>query len=132
MHYHVYNRGARQEAVFHCKQDYFVFRKIIRQEAMKRFPKIKMLAYCLMPNHYHLLVYQENIRDITDYMRSVGMRYSHFYKRKYYHHGRLFESSYRAKHLPKPKDVGRILNYILANPIKAGLERWSYVGKDEL
>jgi len=131
-HYHVYNRGARQEVVFHNKQDFQVFRKIIRQEEMKRFPDIQLKAFCLMPNHYHMLIYQEKEREIVGYMRSIGMRYSHYYRRKYYHRGRLFESSYRAIHLLKAKDVGRIRNYILANPIKAGLSRWSYVSQERL
>jgi len=132
MHYHAYNRGARQEVIFHDRNDFVTFKRILRQEENKRSAQLILKAFCILPNHFHLLIYQEKERAIISYMTSISMRYTHYYRRKYYHHGRLFESAYKAILLPKEKDVGRVLNYILSNPTKAGLKRWSYVGRERL
>lgn len=131
MHYHVYNRGARQEVIFHDQYDFVHFRWLLFDEERKRHPNLRIRCYCLMPNHYHLLIYQEKSREIVRFMRVLAMRYGNYYRRKYYHHGRLFESTYKALCLPKPLDVGRVTNHILSNPAKKGLVRWPYFGKTE-
>lgn len=129
MSYHVYNRGARQEVIFHDKYDFICFRRILFGEADKREPHLTLEYYCILPNHYHLLINQQKSREIVSYQSSIALRYGRYYRKKYYHHGRLFESSYKAICLPHQHDINRTIDYILSNPAKKGYLSWPYFGK---
>jgi len=128
-YYHVYNRGARRTNIFSQPKDYWRFRSIARS-ALRRFSGIKILSFALMHNHYHLLIYQENIDDMTRFMKTITQRYVLFFNAKYKQSGRLFESCYKARLLEEDNDVDTCQKYILNNPVDEGYSNWQHSGLD--
>jgi putative transposase len=129
-YYHVYNRGAFKNTIFKKKEDYWVFREIIRRKLKKMAGKITITPFCLLPTHFHFLLFQQGIHDMESFMRSVMTSYSRYYCKKYGHSGHLCEGPYKAILLPTPHDRQRIRKYILANPIEAGHFNWKHVGDE--
>lgn len=95
-YYHIFNRGVNRRDIFKDKNDYAVFLNLIKRylspEPIKdkqgrEYPsynnQIKLLAYCLMPNHYHLLVLQSDKEAMTKLMKSVCTAYTMYFNKKY-------------------------------------------------
>lgn len=127
-YYHIYNRGANKAPVFFEAADYKFFLSLIRRELKRR--KIFIKAYCLLPNHFHLLVFQQHEREITKLMRSIGICYSAFLRRKYDHSGQVFQGVYKAVLKTSEQKIRSTESYILSNPLNAGYEFWPYVGRN--
>lgn len=128
-YYHVYARGVNKQEIFLDADDYKFFlsllkRYLSRSEASSRrgvqYPKlyegIQLLAYCLMTNHFHLLVYQINEQGMMQLMRRVMTSYSGYFNRKYSRRGPLFESRYRASRINNETYLLHISRYIHLNP----------------
>lgn len=130
-YYHIYNRGAHRDIVFRESKDYWVFRKIIRATLAKSEyeNKVYIRSFCILPNHYHLLIYQQEAWAISRFMKSVGIRYARYFNQKYHLSGQVFEREYQCKYLPSEEDVLRIERYILNNPLYSNLHNWSHVGQ---
>jgi len=136
-YYHVFNHAANGGNLFIDNNDYWVFRRIARQEIEKRNlmsevsdPQILIDTFCCLPTHYHFLIYQADENQIRSFMKSLGVRYAMYLNRKYNRRGRLFEDSFKAIHLPTPQDVERVRKYILDNPINKGYLSWKHVGRN--
>ena len=130
-YYHVYARGASRQEIFLQPQDYYVFLELfrryladeeIRDSAGIPYDKlsddIELLAYCLMPNHFHLLVYQVNKGAMQRLMRGVMTGYSRYFNKKYKRSGGLFESRYKASRVSNDIYLLHISRYIHLNPKK--------------
>lgn len=126
-YYHVYNRGAQGVDIFRDGNDYWIFRKTARK--LQTIFGVRIDTFTLLPNHYHLLPYQEKPRAISKFMHSLGLRYTLYFNRKYHKSGRLCEERYKAVHLPSAEDVERVRKYILDNPINKGYLNWKHVGR---
>ena len=117
--YHFYNRGHSRAYIFREDQNYlFVIRKI--KEYTKLF-NLSMIAYCLMPNHYHFLVRQDGDSPAGLLPQRVFNSYSKAYNKGYDHHGTLFESPYQVKLIEKDSHLLHLCRYIHGNPQKDGL-----------
>lgn len=141
--YHIYNRGVEKRTIFKDKQDYAVFlgylkeylsppqdkEKLIKQFTLKgesfkglpRQPKnysneIDLLAYCLMPNHFHLLIKQNSDRAIENFMRSLLTRYSVYFNKRYDRVGSLFQGPYKAVLVNEESYLLHLSRYIHLNP----------------
>ena len=110
-YYHVYNRGVAKQKVFLDEQDYKVFLSYLKvylsplDKNDKTFPShklknyfesIKLLAYCLMPNHFHFLIWQKEVDTLTSFMRAVMIKYSMFFNKKYHRVGPVFQGKFKA------------------------------------
>jgi putative transposase len=128
-YYHVYARGASKQKVFLEAADYHYFLGLFerylssRQKISKSgepYPhfkdRIKLIAYCLMTNHFHLLIYQESLNDMRDFMKSVMTSYSRHFNLKYKRSGSLFESRYKASRIDSNQYLDHISRYIHLNP----------------
>lgn len=115
-YYHIYNRGVEKRAIFLTPEDYKKFLHFLKESITRT--EVCMVSYCLMHNHYHLLVYQQNPRDITKLMRSVGTKYSSNFNYKYDRVGCLFQSSYRARIIKSEEDLLATSAYIHNNPYR--------------
>ncbi len=136
--YHVYNRGAHKEKIFIDVQDKRKFMEIlaryldpetssIRSDGVpyEKSP-VKLAAYCLMRNHFHLLLYQnDNITDIQEFMSSVTTAYSMYYNLRHKKSGRLFEGPYQAAYIDNDSYLMHITRYIHLNPATYKTYRWS-------
>lgn len=127
--YHIYNRGVYHQPLFKTDRDYATFLNIIKRHLSKKvvydsvrrpFPHlrqdIELLAYCLMPNHVHLLVHNNSDDGITKLMRSVMTAYSMYFNRVHRRTGVLFESSYKAVLIRDEAYLWHISRYIHLNP----------------
>lgn len=130
--YHVYNRGVAKQAIFLNEQDYKVFlsylkiylskkdelQKIAPTRQLKNFfEEFILLAYCLMPNHFHMLVWQKNQRTIANFMRSIGTKYSRYFNKKYHRVGPVFQSRYKAVLVKTENQFIYLSKYIHRNPL---------------
>jgi len=126
---HVYARGHSKHKIFIDEQDYIVFLNLLDRylspEEVKDpygvpypnfFNKVELLAYCLMPNHIHLLVYVRQPGAMGKCMRSIMTSYSRYFNKKYSRSGSLFESRYKASMISDRAYLEHITRYIHLNP----------------
>jgi REP element-mobilizing transposase RayT len=126
--YHLYNRGNRKAEVFHDRQDYLYFLRQLRKYLLE-FP-VTLIAYCLMPNHYYLMVRQDGDNAISEMMQALGTSLSKTYNEKYGTVGSLFQGKFRDEHVGDNGYLMFLARYIHRNPIKAKLcaapEDWEF------
>ncbi len=132
-YYHIYNRGARRLTLFHENDNYiFVLNRI--KKYLQRFD-LAMIAYCLMPNHYHLLIRQNSEHAAGLLPQRVFNSYSKAYNKRYNHSGTLFEGRFKAKAVDSDAYLLHLCRYIHANPVKHKfcneLEEWPYSNYQE-
>jgi putative transposase len=119
MYYHIYNRGAHQTSIFHEPTNYlYVIGKM--KEYARKF-HLAVIAYCLMPTHYHICARQDGEEPAGKLPQFVFNSYSKAYNLKYSHSGTLFEGRFRAKLIKTKSHLLHICRYIHGNPVKDGL-----------
>ncbi len=127
--YHVYNRGVEKRVIFLDDQDYTVFLGILkkyltgerandinRHQFNNLAHELDLLAYCLMPNHFHLLFYQHTPDAITKMMRRLMTSYAMYFNNRYNRVGTLFQGRYKASHINADSYLHHISRYIHLNP----------------
>lgn len=126
--YHVMLRGNNKQRIFRNDVDYQKFLEVL--QITKELSGYKLLAYCLMPNHVHLLIKVEGEPPERIFKR-IGARFVTWYNKKYERVGHLFQGRYRSEPVEDERYFLTVLRYIIQNPMKAGLEkrpgsyRWS-------
>ncbi len=118
--YHVMNRGRRRENIFLDSKDYQTFIELL-QETDERW-NIKIAAYCLMSNHYHLLVHTP-AGNLSRCMRHINGVYTQRFNRCHDHDGQLFRGRYKAVLIDADNHLLEVLRYIHRNPLRAGLSK---------
>lgn len=116
--YHIMNRGRRREDIFSTNEDYIAFIEVLK-EAVSLW-NINMVAYCLMPNHYHLLL-QTPEGKLSRCMRHINGVYTQRYNRKNRHDGQLFRGRYKSILLDSDNYLTVLVRYIHRNPLRAGM-----------
>ncbi|MCL5784741.1 MAG: transposase [Patescibacteria group bacterium] len=92
--------------------------KILRALRLNNFhDEIELIAYCLMPNHFHFLVRQKSTISIDRFMNSLGIRYAMYFNRKYTRVGALFQDVYKAVLVESDPQLLNLSRYIHRNPI---------------
>ncbi|MEI6228809.1 MAG: transposase [Candidatus Saccharibacteria bacterium] len=126
-YYHIYSRGVNKEIVFREPSDYIfflgLFKRYLSKEKIKnggridypKFDGLKLVSYCLMPTHIHILVYQVEKNTITRFMRSLMTSYSMYFNKKYDRFGPLFQSTYKATLIDQESYLHHISRYIHLN-----------------
>lgn len=129
-YYHVYNRGVEKRAIFLDDQDYTVFLGLLkkyltgekevsktnRHKTKSMGDELQLAAYCLMPNHFHLLFYQVTETAITEFMRRVSTGYVMYFNNRYNRVGSLFQSRFKASKINADAYLQHISRYIHMNP----------------
>lgn len=137
-YYHIYNRGVEKRTIFEDDQDYDVFLSNLRfylsppplkGETPKSIPypsqqlknhsnKVRLHAFCLMPNHFHLLLQQHDLDAMNFFMRSLSTKYSMYFNKKYDRVGSLFQGVYKAVRVATQEQFLYLTKYIHLNPLK--------------
>ncbi len=136
--YHIYNRGADKRKIFINKDDYDRFiillyianskepvRIDMRRQSSEDVFKINrgetlvdIGAYCLMPNHFHILVKEKVENGISIFMQKLSTAYTMYFNKKHEHSGVLLQGVFKAEHVDTDIYLKYIYSYIHLNPIK--------------
>jgi len=116
--YHVMNRGRRGETTFDDGHDYQVFVELLKESS--EMWNIRVAAYCLMANHYHILV-QTPDANIARCMRHINGVYTQRFNRRHLCDGQLFRGRYKSILVSGDSYLLQLLRYIHRNPVKAGI-----------
>lgn len=145
--YHIYNRGVEKRNVFLGDKDYLRFiiglyefnntapalnlgYQLNRDpiEVRLQYPRkeqlVEILTFCLMPNHYHLMVRQETETGITNFMRKLGTGYTNYFNLKYQRVGPLFQGKFKSVLLEKENHFIHLPHYIHLNPLDLFMPEW--------
>ena len=145
--HHIYNRGVDKMTIFYTDKDYGYFLdKILFYKDKYR---VKILAFCLLPNHWHLLL-QEPIstpgitdtrHQIVEFIRCLCGSYSHYFNFIHDRSGPLFQSRFKSKLVEDNDYLQTLINYINLNPVKHKLVKnindwdytshWDYLEKEK-
>ena len=125
--YHIYNRGNRKQKIFLNDKDYK--RYLDRLKEYKSKHDITILAYCLMPNHVHLILRQDGPEPISTFIQKLHTAYSMYFNKKYQQVGHVFENRFKTKIINKDEYLTHLSRYIHLNPKrlvkKLSSYRWS-------
>lgn len=137
-YYHIYARGASRKEIFLDEADYQVFLNLLKRYLSKKptkdangreytnyYDAIELIAYCLIPNHFHLMAYQHDEKLITALMRAVLTSYSRYFNNKYDRSGPLFETRYKSSRISSDTYLMHISRYIHLNPKNWLAWQWS-------
>ena len=117
--YHVLNRGNRRTRVFHEDGDYEAFVATLA-EASVRIP-MRLLAYCLMPNHFHLVVRPLGDGDLSRWMHWLTTAHVRRYLRHHRSSGHVWQGRFRAFPAQEDGHLLTVLRYVERNPLRANL-----------
>ena len=127
-YYHLYNRGAGKAKIFFNDGNYQYLLRLVKEYYQKYGATI--IAYCLMPNHYHFLLRQETDDPLSKFMQVLFNAYVQALNLQQERTGTLFEGRFKHKRVDKWEYLRMLCRYIHLNPVKAGLVRkpedWVY------
>ncbi|MDO8639863.1 MAG: transposase [bacterium] len=141
-YYHLYNRGVEKRIIFCDEQDYKVFLNYLKlyleppppierrianvgdysftaiKRPLNNFNKeIELMCFCLMPNHFHLLIKQKSLKSIKTFMQSLLTKYVSYFNRRHKRIGALFQGTYKGILIKNDEYLLQLSRYIHLNPI---------------
>ncbi len=132
-HYHLYNRGVNRQQIFFNEGNWGYFLRLIRRYFTPEL--IDIIAYCLMPNHYHLLVSLKTDRLGKEVMQPFTIAYTKAINSQQSRSGPLFQGPFQALLVDRDDYRLHLSRYIHLNPVSAGLaarpEDWIFSSYQE-
>lgn len=126
-YYHIYNRGIDKRDIFMEDNDYKVFLHFLKRYLTPPpelpnwrsdlFDKIQLISYCLMPNHFHLMIKQLTKDAISNFMQSLINSYVCYLNKKLNRRGSLFEGRYKAVLIETESQLLHLTRYVHLNPL---------------
>ncbi len=154
--YHIYNRGTEKRNIFSSPKDYERFKcllyacngtnnvhlDILNQRNKQRGrtslgllaefdrgnPLVDIGVYCLMPNHFHLILYEIEEGGISRFMQKLSTGYTMYFNRRYERTGALFQGKFKAIHIDNDIYLKYLISYIHLNPVKIIDLKWKENG----
>jgi REP element-mobilizing transposase RayT len=127
-YYHIYNRGVNHQPIFQTRRHYIFFLQKTKRYCQQHH--ISLLAWCLMPNHYHFLIRNEEDGNPTRFLQTLCNSYVQAYNKETGRKGQLFERGAKAKVVDSDEYVMLVARYIHLNPVKTRLvtapEEWEF------
>ncbi|MCK9345302.1 MAG: transposase [Candidatus Pacebacteria bacterium] len=150
-YYHIYNRGTDKRTIFVEPYDFKRFNALLYVcnstepvDMREHFREgrafaelfniergetlVEILAYCLMPNHFHLLLREKEEGGVTKFMGKLSTAYATYFNKKNKRTGALFESRFKAKHASTDEYLKYLFAYIHLNPVKIIEPKWKEKG----
>ncbi|MFA5651803.1 MAG: transposase [Candidatus Paceibacterota bacterium] len=152
-YYHIYNRGIEKRIIFQDRDDYrrFVFllnmansKEPLNVRGFKKIHQglafanhqgqtlVNIGAWCLMPNHFHLLVGEKIDGGISIFVQKLLTAYSMYFNKKYERKGSLFEGRFQAQHANTDNYLKYLYSYIHLNPVKLIQSDWKEKGIEDI
>lgn len=144
--YHIFNRGINRQPVFNTKSEYlraiftlkyYQFSSPIklsylltksntsRQELLKSlsvsFSKVDVLAFSLMPNHFHLVIRQNQVGGISKYLADFQNSYTKYFNAKNKRSGSLFNRQFKSVHIETEGHLSHLIRYVVLNPYSSSI-----------
>ena len=127
-YYHIYNRGAGRQPIFAEERNYAYLLRLLKEVSAEC--EVTVVAYCLLPNHYHWLLRQEGETAAGRVPARVFGSYTQAFNRAYQRTGTLFEGPYKALAVETDSYLMTLCSYIHLNAVHHGLvrrpEQWAY------
>jgi putative transposase len=125
-YYHVLNRGHNREVVFRDAADHRYFLDLLARYG--RRGTARLYHYCLMSNHFHLLLRCERVEDLSPWIAGLLRAYVHYYHRRYGFVGHLWQGRFRSPAVAAEDYFLSCARYLERNPVAAGVvaEPWQY------
>lgn len=128
--YHVINRANGRSTIFKNDKDYAHFESLL--EEAKELLDMRILSYCIMPNHWHLVLYPRNDGDMSEFMRWLTTTHVRQYRveTESIGHGHLYQGTYKSFPVEKDEYLTTLIRYVEQNPLRAKLvkraEDWKH------
>jgi putative transposase len=117
--YHVLNRGNGGAVVFHKDGDYTALLDLLATAKAKH--PVKVLGFCLMPNHFHLVVQPATAAALSSFMQWWMTSHVRRYHQHYRSHGHVWQGRFKSFPIQQDSHLLTVLRYVLRNPVRAGL-----------
>lgn len=151
-YYHIYSRGVEKRKIFMNTQDYNRFMALLyimnqnipftigsflqnKQKKLNDIFKekrektlVSILGHCLMPNHFHLILYEHTEGGITKFMGKLLTAFSMYFNTKYGRSGSLFTHPFRSEHIGNESQFMYIFSYVHLNPLSIIDKKWKENG----
>ncbi len=109
-YYHVFNRGSEKRTIFLSDKDYNNFLKRVK-EGLEKY-SISLLAFCLVPNHFHFLLKQKTGTSLSKFMNALLLGHAKYFNTKYERVGPLFQGRFKAKIIETDEYLLQLSKYI--------------------
>ncbi len=149
--FHIYNRGTDKRQIFFDSADYHRFLELLYlcnsekpinvRDVKKTYesvysyehevPLVHIGAYCLMPNHFHLLMTANIDGGISKFVKKVSTGYSMYFNKRYDRTGSLFQGAFKAEHANTDEYLKYLYAYIHLNPVKLIDPKWKEEGSKD-
>ena len=117
--FHIITQGINKNYIFENPEDIKYYIKIMYK--LSKEYKIKLIAYCIMNNHTHMLLEVNELDNLIKYMHSINTRYGKYYNKRYNRVGYVFRDRYKSEGIYNEKHLYNCIKYIYDNPVKAGI-----------
>ena len=149
--YHVFNRGVARQLTYRNRRDYLRFielmnyyvnvdvtpryskfimlpflerTQILSDLAKKKNFLVEIISFCLMPNHFHMIIKQTREGGVTQFLQNVANSYVRYFDTKYHREGPLYQGRFKSIHIESDEQLLHVVRYVHLNPYT------SYIVKD--
>lgn len=136
--YHIYNRGTDKRVIYNNDSDYLRFINGLKYFNESNKPGkssdkfVDIISFCLMPNHFHLILRPAAENGITDFIRRLSTGYTMYFNKKYERKGVLFESKYKFKLIENEIYLLHLSRYVHLNPLSLVKLQWKNEGINDI
>lgn len=134
--YHCYNRGTDKRVIFNEVNDYAYFLKSMKAYnsleavgnlrlqpiSMEEEQIVTLLSYCLLPNHFHMVLQEKTPGGISKFMQRLSIGYTMYFNKKNDRSGVLFQGPFKSKLIESDQDLRQVLAYVQFNFLVHGIE----------
>ena len=117
--FHVITQGINKSYIFEKSEDIKYHIKTMYKLSAQH--EIKIIAYCIMNNHVHMLIETDGIKELSKYMQRLNTTYAKYYNKKYNRVGYVFRDRYKSEGIYSEEQLYNCIKYIYDNPVKAGI-----------
>lgn len=117
--YHLITRGNQKQKIFRYQEDYLTYLSLLKR--FKRKYKFRVYAYCLMPNHVHIVGEIEEHLLLSNFMHDLNRTYTLYFNNTHKKVGHLWQGRFKSMIITKDKYLINCINYIELNPLRVNL-----------
>ena len=119
--YHIINRSNGRVSIFNTQKDYLHFERLL--EEAKKLTDMRIIAYCIMPNHWHLVLYPKKDGDLSKFMQWLTLTHTQQYhvRTNTVGYGHIYQGRYKSFLVSKDNYLLQLIKYVEQNPLRAKL-----------